>query len=315
MPILLYFQGMKPLLLASLLLMALCAQGQTEAPMPHASKGRLVLMEEFPSRYVAARSVDVWLPEGYSSARKYAVLYMHDGGALFDSTASWNRQEWGVDETMARLQAEGKIQDCIVVGIYNTGATRHAEYWPQKPFEAMTKPQQTQVLASGKGKVMAKRPFSDAYLKFLVEELKPYIDGHYSTYTDKAHTFIAGSSMGGLISWYALCEYPQVYGGAACLSTHWTGVFGPNEFAPKSFARYLGRQLPNPATHKLYMDYGNQTLDSLYPKHQRLVNKVLKARGYVPPYAVVRYFPGADHSERAWSKRLEEPLLFLLAKP
>lgn len=306
---------MKPVLVAALLLISLCVQAQTEAPMPHASKGRLVLMEDFPSRYVAPRSIDVWLPEGYSSARKYAVLYMHDGGVLFDSTVSWNRQEWGVDETMARLMAEGKIQDCIVVGIYNTGATRHAEYWPQKPFEAMTKPQQAQVMATGKGQVMAKRPFSDAYLKFLVEELKPYIDGHYSTYPDKGHTFIAGSSMGGLISWYALCEYPQVFGGAACLSTHWTGEFKPNDFVPKSFARYLGRQLPNPATHKLYMDYGNKTLDSLYPKHQRLVNKVLKARGYVPPYAVVRYFPGDDHSERAWGKRLEGPLLFLLAKP
>jgi len=303
------------LLLALSLFLALGARAQTEAPMPRASKGRLVLMEEFPSQYVAARSVDVWLPEGYSPARKYAVLYMHDGGALFDSTASWNRLEWGVDETMARLMAEGRIQDCIVVGIYNTAATRHAEYWPQKPFEAMTEARQAHVMGSGKGKVMARRPFSDAYLRFIVEELKPYIDGHYSTYTDKAHTFIAGSSMGGLISWYALCEYPQVFGGAACLSTHWTGEFQANDFVPKSFARYLGRQLPNPASHKLYMDYGDKTLDSLYPKHQRLVNKVLKARGYVPPHAVVRYFPGEDHSERAWGRRLEQPLLFLLAKP
>ena len=89
--------------------------------------------------------MDVWLPDDYTPSKRYAVLYMQDGQMLFDSSITWNRQEWGVDETLSRLMQQHKIQNCIVVGIWNGGQRRHAEYFPQKPFEAMSKVEQDQV--------------------------------------------------------------------------------------------------------------------------------------------------------------------------
>jgi len=79
--------------------------------------GTIKRFENFPSVHVGARNIDVWLPDGYNSGKKYPVLYMHDGQMLFDSTTNWNHQEWGVDETLGRLIKEKKVKDCIVVGI------------------------------------------------------------------------------------------------------------------------------------------------------------------------------------------------------
>ena len=76
------------------------------AQIPKIVCGSIKRLDNFPSRFVDARNVDVWLPEGYSPDKKYNVLYMHDGQALFDSTLMWNKQEWGVDEVLCKLLAE-----------------------------------------------------------------------------------------------------------------------------------------------------------------------------------------------------------------
>ena len=194
--------------------------------IPSVSCGSINRISNFPSRYVVPRNVDVWLPADYSPTKKYAVLYMQDGQMLFDSTTTWNHLAWNVDRTICLLIAQGNIRNCIVVGIWNT-SLRHPEYFPQKAFYSMTKADRDKILAVGadKGKpLLGKGPISDNYLKFIIKELKPYIDRHYSTLKDPQNTFIAGSSMGGLISMYAICEYPKVFGGAACMSTHWPGT-------------------------------------------------------------------------------------------
>ena len=77
--------------------------------------------------------MEVWLPEGYSTNKKYAVLYMHDGQMLYDANTSWNKQSWDVDDVATKLMHEGKVKDFIVVGIWNGGKTRHSDYFPQKP--------------------------------------------------------------------------------------------------------------------------------------------------------------------------------------
>lgn len=140
---------------------------------------------------------------------------MHDGQMLFDSTINWNKQEWGIDETAGRLITENKIKDCIVVGIWNT-SKRHSEYFPQKPFQLLSQEQKDKVnkelQALGRTTEIF-QPVSDNYLKFIVEELKPFIDRTFSTLPGRDHTFISGSSMGGSISMYAICEYPGVFGG------------------------------------------------------------------------------------------------------
>lgn len=288
------------------------------AQIPKVVTGVIQHFEQMPSKYVAARDVDVWLPEGYSSTKKYAVLYMHDGKALFDSSIMWNLQAWQVDKVASQLMQGHQIKDCIVVGIYNGESKRHSEYFPQKPFKLLSQAQQDSIYKATRG---ATQPLftdtiqSDNYLKFIVKELKPFIDSHFATFKDRANTFIAGSSMGGLVSMYAICEYPQVFGGAACLSTHWTGIFrADNNPIPATFMAYLSSHLPSPKHHKIYFDYGTATLDVLYKPFQLQVDAIMQQKGYTTENWLTKEFVGADHSERSWNKRLDVPLLFLLAR-
>jgi len=291
------------------------AQSQT----PSVSSGSIVRYEQFASNYITPRNVDVWLPKNYNPKNKYQVLYMHDGQMLFDSTHTWNHAEWGVDETLTKLIAEKEIKPCIVVGIWNAGLERHADYFPQKPFESLSASQQDSLYnanrANGNSVFNQIKVHSDAYLKFVVEELKPFIDAKYSTWTDREHCVVAGSSMGGLISLYAICEYPEVFGGAACMSTHWPGVFGTeNNPIPDAFFSYMKKHLPNAASHKIYFDYGNQTLDAMYPPLQQKADAIMIAKGYTKASWQTLFFPGENHSEGAWSKRLHLPILFLMKK-
>lgn len=286
------------------------------AQLPKVVSGTIQRLDSFASRYVTPRNVDVWLPEGYSSNNKYPVLYMHDGQMLFDASTTWNKTAWEVDDVLTQLYAEKKVPSIIVVGIWNGGATRHTDYFPQRPFTDLTAVEKDTISAQlmQRGRVTgAFQPQSDNYLKFLVKELKPYIDGHFSTLADQQHTYIAGSSMGGLISMYAICEYPNIFGGAACLSTHWPGTFTTvNNPIPQAFVRYLEQHLPDPSNHRLYFDCGDQTLDALYPPIQKMVDEVMKQKGFTTDHWLTRFFPGEDHSEKAWHKRFDIPLLFLM---
>lgn len=282
------------------------------------ASGKVIRVENFTAKNIASRNVDIWLPEGYSKTEKYATLYMHDGQMLFDASTTWNKQEWAVDEVVSKLIKDGTIRQCIVVGVWNSDKTRHSDYFPQKPFESLPTTTQDSLLKLYRNTsrpLFAAKVQSDHYLKFLVEELKPYIDANFSTLTDANHTFIAGSSMGGLISMYAICEYPQVFGGAACISTHWVGTFtNQNNPIPQAFIKYLSKHLPAPGFHKIYFDHGDATLDSLYASHQQKVDQVMIKKGYTASHWITKVFPGENHSENAWRKRLHIPLKFLLSK-
>jgi predicted alpha/beta superfamily hydrolase len=259
--------------------------------------GTIKRLEKFPSKYVDARNVDVWLPDGYSAKKKYAVLYMHDGQMLFDAATTWNKQEWQVDET---------------VGVWNNGDFRHSEYFPQKTLELLPAETRDYIVKNN----LKNKPQADNYLKFLVEELKPYIDKNFSTKPDRKNTFIAGSSMGGLISIYAICEYPNVFGGAAGISTHLPMVGDTktphSEAIPAAFRTYLEKNLPKADSRKIYFDYGDQTLDAYYPPLQKKVDEIMKAKSWTEKAWITRSFPGEDHSEKSWAKRLNIPLEFLL---
>jgi len=144
------------------------------------------------------RRVWIYLPDSYaSSGKKYPVLYMHDGQNIFDN-ATGGFGEWGVDEALDTLGPQHG--EMIVVGIDHGGVKRINEYSPYDMEKY------------GKGE-------GDLYVDFLTKTLKPFIDKHYRTKKDAEHTFTAGSSMGGLISFYAILKYPKVFGGA--------GVFSP----------------------------------------------------------------------------------------
>ncbi len=87
--------------------------------LPMVSIGTIERIENLSSKYVTSRNIDIWLPENYSASKKYAVLYMHDGQMLYDAETTWNKQAWEVDAIMGKLLQENKIQDVIVVGIWN----------------------------------------------------------------------------------------------------------------------------------------------------------------------------------------------------
>ncbi len=263
----------------------------------------------FRSDYVDERNIDVWLPEDYSGSRKYAVLYMHDGQMLYDASGAWNAKEWDVDTTVDKLMKEGKIRDVIVVGIYNNGNKRHIEYFPQKAIDLIAEPEHKKVID-----LMPGGPLADKYLKFIVTELKPFIDATYSTKPEQKNTFIAGSSMGGLISMYAICEYPQVFAGAGCLSTHWIGTFDNNKEIPEAFNAYLKKNLPSARNHKIYFDNGTVGLDANYPEYQKMIDSTVRAAGYTDKSLMTLEFSGDDHNEICWSLRLHIPLTFLLEK-
>ncbi len=275
--------------------------------------GALSKYREFPSKYIKPRPVDVWLPKNYTINKTYSVLYMHDGQMLFDSTTTWNKQEWKVDEWATKLVDDGKTKDFIVVAIHNIPEIRWQDLFPEKAFQFIDEHTKASLKdLSGKSDFKLN---GDNYLKFIVEELKPIIDNTYSVYTDKENTFVMGSSMGGLMSMYAISEYPNIFGGAACISAHWPGAAPKeNNPYPDAIFSYMEANLPKAGDHNLYFDYGNKTLDQYYPQYAPRVDEILKAKGYTTTDAKNLFFEGTDHSENSWNKRLDQPLTFLLGK-
>lgn len=277
--------------------------------VPTASHGTLEWFPQFESKFVPARNVAVWLPEGYQTGDSCDVLYMHDGNMLFDATTTWNSQEWRVDEVMDSLITAGKARPCIVVGIYNTD-DRLTEYFPAKTWQ--------HVPEANRKEAKQEKLTGDAYLKFIVEELKPFIDERYKPLTSREHTFMMGSSMGGLISLYALCEYPQVFGGVACLSSHLSMGHLPNGFDGEAWATgfrdYVAQHLPEANSGLIYMDHGTKDFDADYCAYQELLDSAVRSLGWDEEHYKSLVFQGDGHNETCWAKRLDQPLLFLIGK-
>jgi predicted alpha/beta superfamily hydrolase len=216
------------------------------------------------------RRVRLYLPPSYAhSQRRYPVIYMHDGQNLFDDVTSY-AGEWGVDEAMNDLAARTGFE-AIVVGIDNGGEHRINELnpWPTQRFGA------------GEG---------DAYLAFVVDTVKPYIDAHYRTRPGRASTAVIGSSMGGLISDYAIHKYPQVFGLA--------GVLSPSYWIAPSIYDFDAAH-PLPAGSRVYLYIGGREGDETVPDAERmraLLERTLP-RGAA---ATLHVAPEARHNEAAW---------------
>jgi len=298
--------------LALLLLLAISAPASAGI-----AAGKLDDLGIVTSRYADPRKVTVWLPSSYRpGGPRHSVLYMHDGQNLFDKADAGYGMEWQIDEVLDRLIAENKVRPTIVVAIWNT-PKRLREYVPSKAFRHLPPAYMDRVRGLYGGD-----PLSDGYLKFIVRELKPRIDRSYRVRTDRANTVIMGSSMGALISLYAINEYPRVFGGAGMVSTHWP-LFVPSqgktlndaeyETVSSAFERYLAPALPSPTTHRLYFDHGSETLDSVYARYQQRIDRVVARRGYRRGVNwISRNFPGQAHNEISWASRVEIPLRFLL---
>ena len=256
------------------------------------------------------RDVRVWTPPQYKSQPEasFPVMYMHDGQNLFYPEKSYTHVTWGVAEVMTRLSHWGFIQPAIVVGIDNT-KNRIGDYLPTQPFETPEGRAHIDKLHEQSVEELETFDFvADTYLQLIVEVIKPLIDQNIRTQPDRENTFVMGSSMGGLISLYALVEYPKIFGGAGCFSTHWP-ILG--QFT----APYLRTHLPQAGAHKLYFDYGTGGNDAQYAPWQAEVDEIMQEKGYT--YGedwITRVAPGAIHHEKAWRSRIHLALRFFLGK-
>jgi len=256
----------------------------------------LIRYNNFESSYIDNRNVDVWLPPDYGNDEKhYPVIYMHDGQNIFVDSLSYTGVSWNVNGTTEELINRGEIEKPIIVGIWNT-SKRFAEYMPQDPLNDLDKDIKKR-FHKEIGNVQ-----SNNYLEFIVKELNPFIDSTYRTKPDFSNTCIMGSSMGGLISWYAIAKYPKVFGRAGCLSTHWP--VGKEQVGDEVFDALYN-----------YFDYGTETLDSLYEPYQMKIDKLMAGKGYtIGEDWITKKFEGHDHSESSWRKRFHLPLEFLMGK-
>jgi len=229
------------------------------------------------------RQLRIYLPPGYAqSSERYPVLYMHDGQNLFDDFTGY-AGEWGVDETLDELARSHGLK-LIVVGIDNGGDKRMTELnpWDHPKF--------------GKGE-------GAAYTRFIVEVVKPHIDRQYRTRPEREHTAVMGSSMGGLISHYAIQQYPQVFSKA--------GIFSPSYWAAPAMREAAVRPLP--IDTRLYLYMGGREGGEMNADVRKMVAAL---SGPALPADQIRCSAqaSAEHNEAAWRTEFG-PALRWLFKP
>lgn len=217
------------------------------------------------------RRVWVYLPPDYATSGKdYPVLYMHDGQNVFDAATAFSG-EWEVDETLNALHANGD-SGIIVVAVDNGGANRINEYSP------WVNPQ----YGGGEG---------EQYIDFLVETLKPYIDSSYRTKPDRMHTGIMGSSLGGLISFYAGLAHPEVYGKV--------GVFSPSFWFSDSIDAFVQDYDKQYLTDMYFLAGGKEGNGSVVTNVKQMTD-LLFQEGFLPDELYGRYPANGEHSEWFW---------------
>ena len=242
--------------------------------------GNVQYHRNFKGRNVLPRDIIVWLPPGYDSTENkyYPVLYMNDGQNLFDPSTSTFGIDWQIDETADSLIRMKRIQEIIIVGVYNT-INRGNEY--------------------------NNTELGRAYNQFLIEELKPYIDATYNTLPDYKNTAIGGSSSGGLISFILAWENSDVFSKSACLSPTFK-ISKIDYVAP--VADYVGAK----KNLKVFVYNGGIGIEErLQPGIDEMI-LVLKEKGFVENKDLLYIKdPEAEHGESAWARRAGEFLEFL----
>jgi predicted alpha/beta superfamily hydrolase len=261
----------------------------------HTIVGDLRYHRDFHSEILGnTRNVLVYLPPGYDSEpdARYPVLYMHDGQNLFDAATSFIGVEWNVDETVTRMVEDGEVRPLIIVGVENTS---------QRAFEYTPVPDRARGGGGG-----------DLYARFLVEEVKPFIDERYRTMSDAAHTGIMGSSFGGLASIYTAWTHPDIFTRVGAMSTSygWAGghILG---FVETHDPPPGARVWIDMGTAEYPGDANGDGVPDIIEQHRRLRDALL-AKGLTLP-GTLGYVEdeGAVHNERAWAARFPRALRHL----
>lgn len=267
---------------------------------PSATRPRLArepkvrIWRRFHSRlFRNSRDVTVWTPPGYGDPRRrHPVIYFQDGQNVFDPATSFAGQAWMAGETTADLVRRGRIVPPILVGIGHAGAKRIDEFSPTRAeFEYEGQKQR----AAGDAK---------RYARFVVNELKPFIDARYLTLPGPRTTSLVGSSMGGLVSLYLGLWHPRVFGQVAALSP---ALWWDNRVVFRDFGA-----LRRPLDIRLWLDTG--TAEPGWEAGALFRDALVGAGWTLGANLAYHEYPGADHSERAWAARLGDVLEFLVGR-
>lgn len=269
--------------------------------------------------------IDVWTPSEYNISydKRYPVIYAHDGQNLFDGAFSFAGVPWALDRACSQLASDDDFSMPIIVGINNRGSEglRPSDYFPENALQYI--PPQL------KDKTAIFQTCNDIFFgneeaAFVATELKPLIDSLYNTASGMSATFAMGSSMGALASMYLLCEYHGIFGGAACMSTHWIGSLDLNpdfsmnddEICANAILEYLSNNIPTDGIHRLYLDQGTEGWDAGYWKYEVMTREIVRDRGYTEDTGRLYTCDaeGAGHNEWFWQQRVKIPLKFLLSK-
>ena len=279
--------------------------------------GRFVDLGPVSSAVLAPTKVVIWLPPRYDNSReRYGVVYMHDGQNLFDPKRSNFNKVWAADKSALRLIAAKKTKPFIIVGIDQPGVDRWRQYFPKTMLDLVSPDVRQKLLKLNKDQLV----ISDEYLQFIVKELKPRIDAEYRTKSDRRHTAIAGSSMGGLISLYAITRYPHIFGQAGAVSTH-LPLADPNWSVEErndilvAWRRYVKEELGKPAGRRIWFDHGTETLDAFYQPYQENLDTALVKTGWVKGRDFsTKVYAGTPHEENAWAARLDDIFIWMLQR-
>ncbi|MEI7745833.1 MAG: alpha/beta hydrolase-fold protein [Chloroflexota bacterium] len=246
---------------------------------------------------VDGRTVSVWVPD--QVAPGCPLLLAHDGQNLFTPQHSISGASWRLDEAIEALHVETGAPRPVVVGPWNAGESRWAEYAPESVLLSG-------VLGATPEQLRGTRLIGDAYARWCATRLVPWAQEQFGAGVDRAATAVMGSSMGGLASVYALSLYPDTYGAALCLSTHWS-------MGGEGFVRSTIGLLPLPGRHRLWFDHGTEGVDAQYGPLQDLADATLVEAGWSMGRDVQSgAYEGADHNEYAWAGRVRDPLAFWL---
>jgi predicted alpha/beta superfamily hydrolase len=255
---------------------------ESDTPRSSSAEANVLVLEQ---QFIIAglnrsRQIRIYLPPDYDSTNQdYPVLYMHDGQNLFDDSTSYVG-EWGIDESLNQLARESDFR-LIVVGIDNGQEKRMNELspWENKEFGP----------AEG-----------EQYMKFIVNQIKPYIDNTYRTLSDRDNTAIMGSSMGGLISHYAIYNYPQVFSKA--------GIFSPSYWYSADLYPYT-KQNPVPKDARLFLEIGMKEGNAVEDT-QKMYDFILST-GHPKDNISIIIDPDGEHTEGSWRKQFVPAIKWL----
>lgn len=248
---------------------------------------------------IPAREVVVWNPRPKTN-RPLPSLWLMDGQNVFDTCRSFGvlKTGWKVDSTLLALMEAGRFPPCVLVAV-PSGTERVLEYAPTQAQALLPDSLKRQWEQEFGGK-----PQGDAFVDYLIGVVKPAVEALCPLSNLPDSTWIGGSSRGAIISLYAHCLHPEVFGGALCLSTHWplSRKLFYIEFN-MGMEAFLSQRLSMAQRHRLYFDHGTEELDARYPPFQERINAIIKAK--LPSKAwVCKPYPGTGHHERFWKQRL-----------